>query len=86
MPREPLSWVIEALGALSAAEYNGAAGALSLLPTAGALIGALTKELWVVYKLMPLAGVLTMFLSLGGTITPSQAGDYDPKASFSYGV
>jgi hypothetical protein len=80
-----LSWAIQTLGTLNAAEYNGASGALSLLPTAGALIGAPTKELWVVYKLMPVAGVLTMFLSLGGTITPSQAGDYDPKASYSYG-
>ncbi|KAL8717703.1 MAG: hypothetical protein Q9225_005079 [Loekoesia sp. 1 TL-2023] len=80
-----LSIALHQLGTLSSAEYNGAAGALSLLPTAGALIGSPTKELWVVYKLMPLAGILSMFLSLGGTMVPTQAGAYDPKVSFTYG-
>ncbi|KAL9608897.1 MAG: hypothetical protein Q9167_006293 [Letrouitia subvulpina] len=71
---------------LRAAENAGSAGALTLLPTAGALIGMPTKELWVVYKLMPLAGVLSMLLSLGGTMIPSQASEYEIKASgFSYG-
>ena len=80
-----LSLALHELGTLNSAEYAGAAGALSLLPTAGALIGSPTKELWVVYKLMPLAGVLSMFLSLGGTMVPTQAGAYDPKVSFTYG-
>lgn len=79
-----LSWVLENLNPISAAEYNGAAGGLSLLPTAWALIGAPAKELWVVYKLMPIAGILTMRLSLGGTIMPSQAGDYDPKTAYDF--
>ena len=35
---------------------------------------------------MPLAGVLSMFLSLGGTMIPSSASEYEVKASgFSYG-
>ncbi|ERF76036.1 hypothetical protein EPUS_01369 [Endocarpon pusillum Z07020] len=80
-----LSWVLDNLNPLSAAEYNGAASGLTLLPTAGALIGAPAKELWIVYKLMPVAGVLTMCLSLGGTIMPSQAGQYDPKGAFDFG-
>ncbi|KAL8796440.1 MAG: hypothetical protein Q9182_007373 [Xanthomendoza sp. 2 TL-2023] len=80
-----LSLALHELGTLNGAEYNGAAGALSLLPTAGALVGSPTKELWVVYKLMPLAGILSMFLSLGGTMVPTQAGAYDPKVSFTYG-
>ncbi|KAI4287940.1 MAG: hypothetical protein L6R35_002802 [Caloplaca aegaea] len=80
-----LSVALHQLGTLNGAEYNGAAGALSLLPTAGALVGSPTKELWVVYKLMPLAGILSMFLSLGGTMVPTQAGAYDPKVSFTYG-
>jgi len=80
-----LSLALSSLGSLNGAEYGGAAGALSLLPTAGALIGSPTKELWVVYKLMPLAGLLSMFLSLGGTMVPTQAGAYDPKVSFTYG-
>lgn len=80
-----LSWALQNLGALSAAEYSGAAGALSLLPTAGALVSAPTKEMWIVYRLMPIAGVLSMFLSLGGTITPSKLVDYDPKSGISYG-
>ncbi|KAI4137528.1 MAG: hypothetical protein LQ341_005110 [Variospora aurantia] len=80
-----LSVALHQLGTLNSAEYNGAAGALSLLPTAGALVGSPTKELWVLYKLMPLAGILSMFLSLGGTMVPTQAGAYDPKVSFTYG-
>ena len=80
-----LSLALRELGALNAAEYSGASAALSLLPTAGALIGSPAKELWVVYKLMPLSGVLSMFLSLGGTLVPENAGAYDPQASFTYG-
>lgn len=80
-----LSWALENLGQLNAAEYSGAAGALSLLPTAGALIGAPAKEKWIFYNLVPVAGVLSMFLSLGRTVTHSKAGDYDPKSGFSYG-
>ena len=79
-----LSIALQELGALRQAEYSGASGALSLLPTAGALIGSPTKELWVVYKLVPLAGFLSMCLSLGGTMVPTQAGAYDPKKSFTY--
>jgi hypothetical protein len=41
--------------------------------------------MWVVYKLMPVAGVLSMFLSLGAVLTPSNVGDYDPRTPFSYG-
>ncbi|KAI9765619.1 MAG: hypothetical protein M1839_005413 [Geoglossum umbratile] len=81
-----LSLVLSQAGPLVAAETSGASGALSLLPTAGALIGAPAKELWVVYKLMPLAGVLSMLLSLGGNIVPTQTSEYELKTSaFSYG-
>lgn len=80
-----LTVALELVGQLNAAEYNGAAGALSLLPTAGALLGAPTREMWIVYKLVPLAGVFSMFLSLGGSITPSNVGEYDPAEPFSYG-
>ena len=79
-----LSLALQALGTLNTAESQGASGALSLLPTAGALIGTPSRELWSLYKLMPLAGILTMSLSLGGTIIPTQAGEYDPKAPLSY--
>lgn len=80
-----LTAALDLVGELNAAEYNGAAGALSLLPTAGALLGAPTREMWIVYKLVPLAGLLSMFLSLGGSITPSNVGEYDPAEPFSYG-
>lgn len=81
-----LSAALGSVCPLREAENAGSAGALTLLPTAGALIGTPTKELWVVYKLMPLAGVLSMLLSLGGTMIPSQASEYEIKASgFSYG-
>lgn len=80
-----LTAALDLVGQLSASEYNGAAGALSLLPTAGALLGAPTREMWIVYKLVPMAGLLSMFLSLGGSITPSNVGEYDPAEPFSYG-
>ncbi len=79
-----LSMAIEQLARVSAAEYNGAAGALSLLPTAGALIGAPTKELWVVTKLMPMAGIFSMLLSLGGSMVPSAASEYNPSDTYTY--
>lgn len=81
-----LSLALSELGGLFSAEAGGASGALSLLPTAGALIGAPAKELWVLYKLMPLAGVLSMLLSLGGNIVPLQSSDYEVKTKgFTYG-
>ncbi|KAF2000172.1 hypothetical protein P154DRAFT_410884, partial [Amniculicola lignicola CBS 123094] len=80
-----LAKALEEVGVLAAAEYNGAAGALSLLPTAGALLGAPTREMWIVYKLVPLAGILSMFLSLGATITPRDAGEFTSEKAFSYG-
>lgn len=81
-----LSIAISATGSLTEAGASGASGALTLLPTAGALIGTPTRELWVVYKLMPIAGVLSMLLSLGGNIVPTEASDYELNTSaFSYG-
>ena len=79
-----LSMALGQVTRTSAAEYNGAAGALSLLPTAGALIGAPTKELWVVTKLMPLAGLCSMLLSLGGSMVPSSVSEYDPSDTYTY--
>lgn len=83
---ENLSSVLSTIGSLAAASNSAGCGALTLLPTAGALIGSPTKELWVVYKLMPLAGILSMLLSLGGSIVPSNVSDYELNpATFSYG-
>ena len=56
-----------------------------MLPTAGALITAPTRELWVLLQLVPVAGILNIFLSLGGSITPKDAGDYDLNRPFNYG-
>lgn len=80
-----LTVALEQVGELNNAEYGGAAGALSLLPTAGALLGAPSKEMWIVYKLVPLAGILSMFLSLGATIAPDNATDFDPEKKTLYG-
>ncbi|KAK8127813.1 hypothetical protein PG984_008921 [Apiospora sp. TS-2023a] len=80
-----LTAALDLVGKLNEFEYAGASGALSLLPTAGALLGAPTREMWIVYKLVPMAGLLSMLLSLGGSITPSNVGDYDPDEPFSYG-
>jgi hypothetical protein len=57
---------------------------LSLIPTAGVLIGAPAKELWVLYKLCPLAGVLSNMLALGGSIVPREVGEYEKISDFQY--
>lgn len=81
-----LNALLATIAPLEMASATGSSGALTLLPTAGALIGAPSKELWVVYKLMPVAGVLSMMLSLGGNIVPTEASGYQMKAPrFSYG-
>jgi hypothetical protein len=81
-----LSIALSQVGPVLSSETAGAAGALSLLPTAGALIGAPANELWVLYKLMPVAGVLSMMLSLGGNIVPTKSSEYEVNAEkFSYG-
>jgi hypothetical protein len=79
-----LSLALSEIGSLYQAGSAGASGALTLLPTAGALIGAPAKELWVLFKLVPLAGFLSMLLSLGGNIVPQHLTDYEETA-FSYG-
>lgn len=35
-------------------------------------------------KLMPIAGILAMLLSLGGSLVPSQASEYNPSDTYSY--
>ncbi|KAK1767789.1 hypothetical protein QBC33DRAFT_558618 [Phialemonium atrogriseum] len=44
-PWTNLTAALDLVGQLNVAEYNGAAGALSLLPTAGALPGFLTRQM-----------------------------------------
>lgn len=81
-----LSIALSQVGPVLSSETAGAAGALSLLPTAGALIGAPANELWVLYKLMPIAGILSMMLSLGGNIVPTSSSEYEVNPEkFSYG-
>ncbi|KAH0556910.1 hypothetical protein GP486_005299 [Trichoglossum hirsutum] len=79
-----LSLALSEVGPLGSAGAGSAAGALTLLPTAGALIGAPAKEIWVLYKLMPIAGVLSMLLSLGGNIVPTQSSDYEFKTAWGW--
>ncbi|KAF2428630.1 hypothetical protein EJ08DRAFT_322086 [Tothia fuscella] len=79
-----LSLALAQISPVYQAEAGGASGALTLLPTAGALIGAPAKELWVLYKLVPIAGLLSMLLSLGGNIVPQTIAEYE-KDVFSYG-
>ncbi|KAK6517417.1 hypothetical protein TWF281_004074 [Arthrobotrys megalospora] len=74
-----LGVALAALGPNASASANGSAGALTLLPTVGAILGSPTKELWLLYKLMPLAGVTSMLLSLGGTIVPAQTSEYQVR-------
>lgn len=69
--------VLDQLNGLRAAEYNGAAGVLALLPTIGALLGAPTNEIWRLLTIVPFGGVLAMFLSFGGAILPVRVEDYE---------
>jgi hypothetical protein len=69
--------VLTNLNELRKAEYGGAAGALALLPTIGALkLGTTTDEVWTLLNMIPLGGVLAMALSFGGTIMPMRAEEY----------
>lgn len=79
-----LSIALTQVGAAHQASASGSTTLLTLLPTAGALIGAPAKELWVLYKLVPLAGFLSSVLSLGGSIVPHQVSDYTSLEDFSY--
>ncbi|KAK1835009.1 hypothetical protein QBC39DRAFT_299898 [Podospora conica] len=79
-----LSLALGSIGPIASASSSGASGAMTLLPTAGALIGAPAKELWILYKLVPIAGVLSMLLSLGGNIVPNTAGEYELEG-YNYG-
>ncbi|KAI1744682.1 hypothetical protein F4680DRAFT_468605 [Xylaria scruposa] len=72
-----LSLILDAIGPIAQASSSGSSGALTFLPTAGALIGAPAKELWILYKLIPFAGILSMLLSLGGNIVPNSSTDYE---------
>ncbi|KAI1382380.1 hypothetical protein F4677DRAFT_24702 [Hypoxylon crocopeplum] len=81
---ENLSVVLGNVGPIYAAENSASSGALTLLPTAGALIGTPAKELWMLYKMVPFAGVLSMMLSLGGNIVPDSSVDYE-RDGFTYG-
>ena len=65
-----LSVALRQVGAAYEASSNGSTALLTLLPTAGALIGAPTKELWVLWNLVPIAGIFSIALSLGGNIVP----------------
>ena len=79
-----LSIALSEVGSAYAASSNGASTLLTLIPTASALIGAPARELWVLYKLMPIAGILSMMLSLGGNIVPMDISDYEQVDTFSY--
>ncbi|KAI0859505.1 hypothetical protein F4860DRAFT_515718 [Xylaria cubensis] len=72
-----LSGYLATLGGIAQADYSGSSSALTLLPTAGILVGAPARELWMLYKLVPLAGVLSMLLSFGGSIAPKRSSDYE---------
>ena len=78
-----LSVALADVGAAYSAGAQGASTLLSLMPTAGALIGAPAKELWL-YKLVPLAGVLSMVISLGGNIVPMEVNQYERVDAFNY--
>ncbi|KAH8886644.1 hypothetical protein GQ53DRAFT_341669 [Thozetella sp. PMI_491] len=72
------------VGAAYSAGMAGANTILSLIPTASVLIGAPAKELWVLFKLCPLAGILSILLSLGGNIVPMEVNDYENIDKFQY--
>jgi len=79
-----LSMALEGAGAAYQASASGSTTLLTLLPTVGALVGPPAKELWVLYKLVPLAGFLSSVLALGGSIVPNQVSEYASLEDFSY--
>jgi len=74
---ERLEKVLGNLNEIRRAEYGGAAGVLSLLPTIGALLGAPTNEIWKLMSIIPFGGGLAMMLSFGGAIMPVKVEDYE---------
>lgn len=72
-----LTHVLDNLISIRAAEYNGSAGVLSLLPTIGALLGAPTNEIWRLLTIVPFGGSLATLLSFGGAILPTKIEDYE---------
>ncbi|KAF6807105.1 hypothetical protein CSOJ01_08372 [Colletotrichum sojae] len=74
--RENLMAVLDDLIPLQQTEYGASAGVLTLLPTAGALFGSPTAELWALLRMSPVAGFLAQCLTFGGTMVPSQTEDY----------
>ncbi|KAF2105168.1 hypothetical protein BDV96DRAFT_535432 [Lophiotrema nucula] len=79
-----LSVALGDVGAAYQASSSGSTTLLTLLPTAGALVGAPAKELWVLWNLVPVAGFFSLALSLGGNIAPHQVSDYANLEDFSY--
>ncbi|CAI6286912.1 unnamed protein product [Periconia digitata] len=79
-----LSLALEGVGAAYQASSSGSTTLLTLLPTVGALVGPPAKELWVLYKLVPLAGFFSSVLALGGSIVPQQVSEYASLEDFSY--
>lgn len=79
-----LTIVLELVGQLSNAKYNSTAGALSLLLMAKALLSMPTHKIQIVYKLVLLASIFSMFLSLSRSIMLSNVGKYNPLEPFSY--
>lgn len=71
-----LSVALGSVGGAMSANMSSASSLLTIIPAAGVLIGAPAKELWVLYKLCPLGGVLSMLLSLGGNMVPGKTDDY----------
>ncbi|KAF9875086.1 hypothetical protein CkaCkLH20_07352 [Colletotrichum karsti] len=74
--RSNLIAVLDDLSALQSTEYGAGAGVLTLLPTAGALFGSPTAELWALLKMSPIAGFLAQSLTFGATMVPSETEDY----------
>ncbi|KAJ5014902.1 hypothetical protein K4K57_000835 [Colletotrichum sp. SAR 10_99] len=62
--------------AIEITEYGASAGVLTLLPTAGALFGSPTAELWALLRMSPIAGFLAQCLTFGATMVPSETEDY----------
>jgi hypothetical protein len=74
---QTLAYTLSRLDSLREGEYTGAANVLALLPTIGALLGALTTEIWRLLTVVPFGGGLAMTLSFGGAILPLRLEDYE---------
>lgn len=78
---QTLNAILRGIVSIRAAEFQGAASVLALLPTIGSLMGTPTAEIWRLRNLFPLGGIFAVLLSLGAALVPTSVEDYEQTSS-----